>query len=362
MGKPLVEPHDAFLRIHFADHETASGDVTGPVYADFHWFWLRHWCDCCRHPVTRERTLSVARISLDLRPAAVGVGAEGDVEIVWLDRDGTEHRSVYRPDWLRAQAYAPEREAVAPPSSDVSAIEVVPGPDLTARCLGVVAARGVCFARGFGLDTEALIDGFAEAGLGVIETHFGRIEDLRTDNTTNQNTDQLGYTDAPVDLHTDQPFLDTPPRYQVLHCMRPADEGGESYLCDAFQAARYLRSIDAPAYERLIRTPVVFDRRQQGFQRRLVSPMLEARDGEVFRVRSSYFTLAPHRLPFAEMEAFYRADQRFTALTLDPAHQYRFGLQTGDFLLYDNWRMLHARTGFRGSRWVRGIYFDTPTG
>jgi len=60
------------------------------------------------------------------------------------------------------------------------------------------------------------------------------------------------------------------------------------------------------------------------------------------------------------MEAFYRAYQRFAALTLDPANQYRFGLRAGDFLLYDNWRMLHARTGFAGARWVRGVYFDPP--
>lgn len=354
MSKLRVDPHDAFLRVDF------GADAPGPTTADFHWFWLRHWCECCRHPVTRERTLSAAQVSLDVRPAAVGVGGDGDVEIVWNEADGSSHRSVYRPDWLRAHAYAANREAVSPPSSDLAEIEVAPGPDLAARCLAVVAERGVCFARGFGLDTEALIDAFASDGLAVIETHFGRIEDLRTDNTTNQNTDQLGYTDAPVDLHTDQPFLDRPPRYQALHCMQPADRGGESYLCDAFQAARYLRSIDAPAYERLTTTPVVFDRQQQGFQRRLVSPMLETRDGEVFRVRSSYFTLAPHQLPFAEMEAFYRADQRFTALTLDRAHQYRFGLEAGDFLLYDNWRMLHARTGFEGARWVRGIYFDAP--
>ena len=45
----------------------------------------------------------------------------------------------------------------------------------------------------------------------MVETHFGRIEDLRTDNTTNQNTDQLGYTDAAINLHTDQPYIADPP-------------------------------------------------------------------------------------------------------------------------------------------------------
>lgn len=353
MADRFAEPRDGFLRVHFAP---AGGPA--PAHADFHWFWLRHWCDCCRHPTTGERTLCASRVPLDLRPLSVQASADGEaVEVVWPDAEGP-HASRYPLAWLREHAYAPDREEVPPPAADVARIEVAPGPGLARRCLDVVAARGACLVRGFGADTEALIDAFAGVGLRVIGTHFGRIEDLRTDNTTNQNTDQLGYTDAPVDLHTDQPFLERPPRYQALHCMRPAERGGESYLCDALQAARHLRSVDAPAWERLVATPVVFDRRQREFQRRLVSPLVETRDGEPFRVRSSYFTLAPHQLPFAEMEAFYRACQRFTAITLDPAHQLRFGLGAGDFLLYDNWRMLHARTGFSGARWVRGVYFD----
>lgn len=36
----------------------------------------------------------------------------------------------------------------------------------------------------------------------------------------------------------------------------------------------------------------------------------------------------------------------------------RFLLRPGDFVLYDNHRMLHARTAFQGSRWLRGICFN----
>jgi gamma-butyrobetaine dioxygenase/trimethyllysine dioxygenase len=60
------------------------------------------------------------------------------------------------------------------------------------------------------------------------------------------------------------------------------------------------------------------------------------------------------------MEAFYRAYQRFQRIVHDPAHHLRFLLGPGDFVLYDNHRMLHARTSFTGPRWVRGVYFDPP--
>jgi gamma-butyrobetaine dioxygenase len=58
------------------------------------------------------------------------------------------------------------------------------------------------------------------------------------------------------------------------------------------------------------------------------------------------------------MEAFYRAYDRFARLVRHPRHRMQFLLKEGDFLLYDNRRMLHGRTGFRGPRWVRGVYFD----
>jgi len=77
-----------------------------------------------------------------------------------------------------------------------------------------------------------------------------------------------------------------------------------------------------------------------------------------FQIRYSYFTMAPHRVPFARMRAWYRAYDAFARLVRDPRHQYQFALGRGDFVLYDNLRMLHGRTAFSGPRWLRGIYFD----
>ena len=347
-----IDPHDLFLRVHFADG----------TYADFHYFWLRHNCECCRHPQTGERTLCSSDVPMGLRPTSTTLNADGSaVTILWNEPSG--HRSEYRLDWLRDHAYALNREDVPPPASDMSRLgveytQLAPSLLLRDVCRDHVARVGAIVVRNFGTNTDELIDDLARTGLTIVPTHFGRIEDLRTDNTTNANTDQLGYTDAPVNLHTDQPFLDEPPRYQVLHCMQPADQGGDSVVVDAWQAARYLRSLDAPAFEMLTCIPVHFHRRQKKFERLQVAPIIELRDSEIFRVRSSYFTMAPHRVPFAEMEQWYRAYNRFIDVANEPRHQYRFRLHAGDFLMYDNFRMLHARTGFVGSRWMRGIYFN----
>ena len=351
-----IDGRSDFLRVYL------QGDRG--EHLDFHWFWLRHNCDCCRHPQTRERTLCSSSVALDLRPMRVAAAPAGDaIEIDWDEPDG--HRSRYPLAWLERHAYARGHDEVAPPPCDAALLERrLASPAEVERlrdvCLAPLAALGAVVVRGAGDDTERLIDALAGEGLELFGSHFGRIEDLRTDNTTNQNNDQLGYTDAPVDLHTDQAFIAYPPRYQMLHCMRPAADGGDNTLADARAAAEYLRATDAEAYELLTTVPVCFHRVQREFESVHVAPIVELRDGAFFRVRSSYFTMDPHRLPFARMAAYYRAYNRFTALVSDPRHHFHVRLGAGDFVLYDNFRMMHARTGFTGARWMRGVYFDDP--
>jgi gamma-butyrobetaine dioxygenase/trimethyllysine dioxygenase len=342
----VVNNERGWLRLH-----SARG------HADFHLRWLRHNCDLDRHPQTGERTVDSSELPDALHAEAE---VEGDTLRVTWAHDGRTSR--YPLGWLEEHAYARDRKE-APPPNDLARIEIA-GQGLSLdervrRALANLDAHGAAIVRAGRGDapaeetTEGIVDAFAAAGLSVIPTHFGRIEDLRTDNTTNQNTDQLGYTNAAVDLHTDQPFLAVPPRLQLLQSIRAADVGGENYVVDAFAAARYLASFDAEAAELLRTTPVRFHRKQRSFEKLHVSPILEAE-----RVRYSYFTMAPHHLPFERMEAWYRAYDRFARVVRDPRHQLRFALSPGDFLLYDNHRMLHARTAFSGPRWVRGIYFD----
>jgi gamma-butyrobetaine dioxygenase len=66
----------------------------------------------------------------------------------------------------------------------------------------------------------------------------------------------------------------------------------------------------------------------------------------------------PHVVDFERMEEWYRAYNRFASIIRDTRFQYRALLESGDFLMYDNFRMLHARTKFTGARWLRGVYFD----
>lgn len=360
------ELHSGWLRVYFP---------TGtPRWADFHYLWLRHQCDHDRHPLTRERTLDPSEIAEDIRPLAAYLSPRDGRLLVRWD-EPSRRQSSYSLDWLQQHAYAAEQPGPRPPPSDprhvtLDARRHRQSDELVEDIRAQLQSAGVSIVRYYGResaqadgsadpkDTERLIEAFAAAGLHIVGTHFGRIEDLRTDNTTNQNTDQLGYTDASIEAHTDQPFLDEPPRYQLLHCIRPAEVGGENYVVDARAAAEYLAALDEDAYQILLTHKVRFHRKQQAFERLVESPILTLRPDGSLLIRYSYFTMAPQRTSFAKMDAFYRAYRRFAKLVRDPRHQYRFRLGAGDFLIYDNHRMLHARTAFTGPRWLRGVYLN----
>jgi gamma-butyrobetaine dioxygenase len=344
-----VEVHDDFVRVIGRDH-----------HEDFHLRWLRQFSDLDRHPTTGERLLDSSELPDELAITDAALD-DGVLRLTWAH----DHRvSRYPLAWLGEHAYAVDRVAIARPPSTTALLEIdgARGPTaLAATALERLATHGAALIRrehaSPEAETAAWISAFEAHGLRVIATHFGRIEDLRTDNTTNANIDQLGYTDAAIGLHTDQPFLDVPPRFQLLHGIRAADRGGESLLADGEAAFRYLASIDADAAELLLRTPVRFHRKQRAFEREVIAPIVTIRDGHV-QIRSSYFTVAPYRLPFERVNAWYRAHDHFVRIARDPRHHFRFAIRAGDVLIYDNRRMLHGRTAFAGPRWVRGVYFE----
>ncbi len=323
---------------------------------EFHYLWLRHHCDSSRHPQTGERTLDPVEIDPAIEPVSALIEGEGENEnLVLTWPEGLTSRFLV--SRLKDQPYAVNLKAVDIPPPDPARLTWNDAFSANA-ILRRVKNEGAVLVRGWGEDTEALIGLFEQANLKVRETHFGRIEDLKTDNTTNKNTDQLGYTNSAVDLHSDQTYLEDPPPYQLLQSIRTADSGGESLLTNGRALVDYIKATSRQDYELLTTVPVVFHRVQKNFEKKLSTPLvIEEPDGRVL-IRLSYFTLAPFAYPFDLTRDWYRAYTRFTSLARGRHFQYRFLLQPGDFVLYDNLRMLHGRTAFSGPRWVRGIYFD----
>jgi trimethyllysine dioxygenase len=67
---------------------------------------------------------------------------------------------------------------------------------------------------------------------------------------------------------------------------------------------------------------------------------------------------APIHLPEAELSLFYRAYGEFARLANDRSLQYRRLLVPGSLVLFDNWRLLHARDAYQGYRRLAGAYLN----
>ena len=207
-------------------------DTKTSNFYDFHYFWLRHQCSClplCKHPKTLEKTLKPTEFPLSTQPLSVELSNDtNEIAVKWHN-----HMSTYNVEKLIENKYSKNQTHYAPPQTfsleDVE-LDYQAFKDNKKKYLAEVKKRvdnyDLFVIRNYGLDTEAIINDF---GKQVFESHFGRYEDLKTNNTTNKNTDQLGDTSSDVDLHTDLPFYSTPPTWQLLQCINPADKGGENF-------------------------------------------------------------------------------------------------------------------------------------
>ncbi|KAL9651266.1 hypothetical protein ABK040_006267 [Willaertia magna] len=395
-----------YLRVYFSDHfinitdssnnntsstSTSTTTIDKVIYSDFHYFWLRHNCQCiphCKHPLTKERIIDSSEISLSIQPKEITIlskngnddnsynNNENILKIIWNTNDN--HITELSERFLFENKYSINRLNEIKVLNDLSLVEIdyqqqqyKGDNEFILECLQRVKRDGCVIVRNYGTETEQLINQF-EQYLEIIPTHFGRIEDLKTNNTTNKNTDQLGYTNSAVDLHTDQPFIENPPQLQLLQCLQPSQEGGDNYIVNAKQVALYLKRINPLAFHLLTSVKVKFHRKQLQFESIQYRPIIELYDdndkygndnnkeeeNEIKQLRFSYFTYAPHQIDFYLMKEYYNAYNLFTNLCRDKRFQIYFKINRGDFVLYDNYLMFHARTAFSGERWLRGIYFN----
>ncbi|SEK52415.1 2-trimethylaminoethylphosphonate dioxygenase [Streptacidiphilus jiangxiensis] len=335
--------------------------------ADVPALWLRDNCACpdCRDPLTGQKLFQITDLPEHLTVDAVRPLADQDGwELVWAP-DG--HVSRYTAAWLAQPAQPDPRTEDAKQlwGSAADLADRLPEADWTAyreddavrlRMLEAVARLGFCLLRDVPL-RDGQVQEVARSFGYVRETNYGTQFEVRVEERPNN----LAFTNVAITPHTDNPYRDPVPTLQLLHCLVNDAEGGDSGLVDGFAAAAALREGDPAAYAALTGTPVPFafrdDTTELGAHRPLIAtdPV-----GRVNEVRFNNRSLGTLRLPAAQTEAFYAGYRAFARLLLDPARQLDFRLNPGDCLVFDNTRLLHARTAFArgGARHLQGCYAD----
>ncbi|GAA1261565.1 hypothetical protein GCM10009665_59110 [Kitasatospora nipponensis] len=326
-------------------------------------FWLRDNCPCeqCRDPRNGQKLFQITDLPEDLALAA-STEQDGHLEVLWSDG----HRSRYPLAWLSAGHRGDartEQDKRHWQGADFAAgipearwADYLADPAERAAVLRAVQRLGFAVLREVPAVERQVLAVAGTFGY-VRETNYGELFDVRVEPDPNN----LAFTSVAIAPHTDNPYRDPVPTLQLLHCLENAAVGGDSGLVDGFRAAELLRSEAPGDFAVLTRTLVPFVFRDRVTELRADRPLIETDPlGRIREVRFNNRSIGTLRLPAAELEAFYAAYRRFAAITLRPELQLEFRLDRGDCLIFDNVRLLHARTAFEqdGSRHLQGCYAD----
>lgn len=343
----------------------------GAVLAALPAVWLRYNCPCplCLDPVSGQRLLHITDVSADIAVAEVSTGPAGSIQVLFRpDR----HRAVFDREWLARYCQPARSWPPDPRTEDAkrlwSAADLGGQPTRGSwpRYLADAGYRQACQAAilrdGLLLLTEVPADpGMVvqvAASLGYVrETNYGRLFDVRAE-TSPAN---LAFTSLPIPPHTDNPYRDPVPGVQLLHCLHNAADGGDSGFVDGFHAAAALRTQDPASFATLAVTPVTFAYRDAATELSATRPLISLDpQGRIREIRVNSRSLQPVRLPGARAATFYAAYRAFAERLSGPGAMLTVRLRPGDCAVFDNTRVLHARTGFarEGRRHLQGCYAD----
>lgn len=320
----------------------------------FHFIWLRDccYCDSCGDVYSSKRFLVPSDIPLDIRPESAEISDNGELVIVWC---GDQHCSRYHGDWLRRWSYDDESRLArfhqpilwdAKIKTGLPRVEFQSARDSDSARMtlyGLLRDYGFVIVSNGG-QSPGSIEQVANLIGDLGDSAYSKIFDL----TPAAKIRTMGNTTRPVPPHTDEAFRYSPPGINVLGCVHPADDGGDSVLVDGFHLARLLREQDSRSFELLSRYSQVFQRTDGcDIDQRARQRMFALDDrGEVVGVRIHTRSAGPLDLPTNLIEAHYAAHHRVSQMMMSLDNQARFRLEAGDSVIFDNHRVLHARTDF----------------
>jgi gamma-butyrobetaine dioxygenase len=350
-----VSPDQCSLLVRWADS----------TRGEFASVWLRDNLPEDRDPFSGQRLIDVADLPAEPRIRSVAV-ADGQVRIAWVDEP---RDAAFAGDWLYANSNGQSESAAAQARPWLEGEKLDARRDFAWQTLASIGADagarldwltrllqdGIAFLSEVPREDPAILAAMAHVGR-VAETNYGLVFDVKAV----PQPENLAYSDVGLGLHTDNPYREPVPGYQVLHTLLAAPDGGDSLFADGFALAEHLRHIDAEAFGILTRTVVPFRYRSRSADLYAERPLI-ALDcaGAISAVHYNSRSIAPLRLPVAEYPGFYRAYRRFAGVLRERRFQLTTRLGNGELVVFDNQRILHGRTGFASAnhpRHLRGCY------
>ena len=356
-------------KIHLANDELVI-DWQDGSQSNLYSHWLR---DHCQMPQSRnanngQRLFSVINIPKNTSIEEVKQDERGDLHIRFMPEN---YWSIFSQNWLWINCYnlnnhfddrSEKNKHLWQKTSFKGGMPRIKYKNFQETDEGRLEVLRAVRDMGFCIIEDASIkEGLVQSVISQLgftrETNYGKLFEVRTEVKPNN----LAYTNIGLGSHTDNPYRDPVPTVQLLHCLESSTQGGESVLVDGFNAAKKLREESSENFENLTNNWINFRFSDDKTDLRSRVPMIEVNDNhEVIKVRYNNRSIDTINLPSEKIRPFYLAYRHWGEVIERDELKVIFQLVPGEIIIFDNTRVMHARTAFsdKGKRHLQGAYTD----
>ncbi|KAI9368619.1 hypothetical protein BJX61DRAFT_523196 [Aspergillus egyptiacus] len=236
-----------------------------------------------------------------------------------------------------------------------------------ARAMSRLAAQGLIFVKDIP-DSREMVEKVATRMGPLRNTFYGPTWDVRKV----PKAENVAYTNQFLGFHMDLMYMNEPPGYQLLHCLRNSCDGGESLFADTFSAVEYLEKNHPRYYKILTEMFLNYEYLHENNRYTHAWPVIqESPDKNELPESRSPVTHVNYSPPFQGPTTTKRSVERqkeelealkcFANYLEDEANIFELKLNPGECVIFENRRVVHARRQFntaKGERWLAGAYVD----
>ena len=184
---------------------------------------------------------------------------------------------------------------------------------------------------------------------------FGGLWSFESD----ENKADSSYTQGELRPHTDAIYSNDAPGLQLLLCCEHDATGGESIMVDGLKIAQIIKKENQSMFDLLSKVNVKGNYIGDGFFLEAKRPIFKLNQhNEITQVSFNNYDRAPFRLNKDLTLKFYEAIKKFDLIANNKDYQWRHILRPGELLIFNNWRILHGRSSFKGVRKMSGCYIN----
>ena len=365
--------------------------------------FLRDICTCssCVDPSTRQKLFETADIPRGLKVRDFQTLPDGNVMVEWYnDIPGFDnHTSTYSLDLLRKSYDARVRfqtvsvlprkvlwgsKRLKEKRKEVQYNDYINTKEGLHRTLNELERHGIVFLNSVPSDPST-IETIAHRIGPLRNTFYGLTWDVRSVPAAKN----VAYTSQDLGFHMDLLYMANPPGLQILHSIKASRQGGESLFSDGFRA---LSKMDSSQLHPLFHYPVTYRYKNDGHWYQQTRPTIEGDIAELannvlprspfpsFPDQRTYGEAVinwspPFQGPFEDdldkpyaagfkvstLRSYIYSARIFKDFIEAEDAVYKTKMEGGTCVIFDNRRVLHARTAFdsgSGERWLRGAYVD----